>query len=121
MLVLAVLFVAPTSASAGCNHLVGSRTDPLVKLEHLDELIRGQSPLDRTDGPSKSPCSGLSCSKSVPMPISSITPVPEGRDRWGTLRLVVDVDNTSVYRRMTGEPAPAPIGHKSSIFHPPRV
>jgi hypothetical protein len=132
MLVLAGLFVAPSSASAGCNHLVSSSTDPLVKLEQLDALILGrpspalhsnggQSPLEEPQGPRRSPCSGLSCSNSVPMPVSSITPVPDGRDRWGALGIVVEVDDTSVYRPTTDGPTPAPAGENSFIFHPPRV
>ena len=132
ILVLAGLFIAPSSATAGCNHLVSSRTDPLVKLEQIDALIlgrpslalgsdRGQLPFDQPDIPRRSPCSGLSCSNSVPMPVSSVMPVPEGRDRWGTLGIVVEVDNTSVYRHATDEPTPAAAGENSSIFHPPRV
>jgi hypothetical protein len=131
MLVLAGLFIAPSSASAGCNHLVSSSTDPLVKLEQFDALILGrpslashgdggQSPLNQPDGHRNSPCSGLSCSNSVPMPVSSITPVPDGRDRWGALGIVVEVDNTSVDRQTTDGPTPAPAGDNSSIFHPPR-
>ena len=131
MLFLLGLFVAPSSAAAGCNHLVSSRTDPFIKLENFDELIFGRSlpspqgdrersPLDRPDAPRRSPCSGLSCSNSVPMPVSSITPVRDGRDRWGTLGIIVEVDNTSVYRQTTDEPTPTPTGEISSIFHPPR-
>jgi hypothetical protein len=126
MLVLAGVFVAPSSASAGCSHLVSSSTDPLVKLEQLDALILarsdgGQSPLEQPQGPRRSPCSGLSCSNSVPMPVSSITPVPDGRDRWGALGIVVEVDDASVYCPTTDGPTPAPAGGISSIFHPPRV
>jgi hypothetical protein len=132
MLVLAGLFIAPSSASAGCNHLVSSRTDPLVELEQLDALIlgrpslelhgdRGQSPFDQPEGPRRSPCSGLSCSNRVPMPVSSITPVPDGRERWGTLGIVVDVDNSSVYRQTNEGPTTTSAGDKASIFHPPRV
>ena len=131
-MLLTGLFVAPSSARAGCNHLVGSPSDPFVKLYQLDELIvgrsssslradHGQSPLDRSDAPRQTPCSGMSCSNSVPLPVSTITPGPEGRDRWGTLGIVVLVDNTSVYNRTTDEPAPSPTGEQSSIFHPPRV
>ena len=132
MLLLAGLLIAPSSASAGCNHLVSSSMDPLVKLEQLDALILGrpslalgsdggQSPLEKPEGPRRSPCSGLSCSNSVPMPVSSITPVPDGRDRWGALGIVVEVDNTSVYRTTADGPTPSPAGDNSSIFHPPRA
>src|SRR5262245_2345684 len=105
MLVLAGLFVAPTATAAGCNHLVTSRTDPLVNFVQLDELIvgrllpsvqvdRGQSPLDQPDAPRRAPCSGLSCSSRIPMPVSSITPVPGGRERWCSLGAVAAADNT---------------------------
>jgi hypothetical protein len=132
MLVLAGLFVAPSAAVAGCNHLVTSSSDPFARLVNLDDLIVGRSPLslqaqsapsprDQPGFPRRTPCSGLSCSNSVPMPVSSITPVPDGRDRWGALGIVVDVDNTRAFRVLTDRPAPAPTGHKCAIFHPPRV
>jgi hypothetical protein len=132
LLVLAGLFVPPTAAASGCSHLVTSRTDPLVNLVHLDDLIvgrlapsvhghRAQLPLEAPDAPRRAPCSGWSCSNSVPMPASSITPVPDARERWGALGVVFAVDNRQVYGLRTEGPAPAPTGHKSSIFHPPRV
>ena len=133
MLVLAGLVVAPPAASASCtNHLVTSRTDQLVLFENLDDLIaarsspslqrdRAPSPLNQPDAPRKGPCSGISCSNSVPMPVSSTTLLPDGRDRWGALGIVYDVDDTSVYNRTTEGPTPAPSGDWSSIFHPPRV
>jgi hypothetical protein len=132
LLVLAGLFANSPAAAAGCNHLVTSRTNPLVGRLNLDELIvgrsspslqsdRARSPLGQPDAPGRAPCSGLSCSKSVPMPVSSMTPVPDGRDRWGALSTVVVVDHSSVYRLWTDTPIPDATGYKSSIFHPPRV
>ncbi len=132
MLVLVGLFVVPPPVSAGCNnHLVTSRTDRLVIFEILDDSVAGrapslqfdraQSPLEKPDAPRKGPCSGLSCSNSVPVPVSSTTPVPVLRDRWGALGIVIEIDDTSVYHRSTEGAGPAPFGDRSSIFHPPRV
>src|SRR5262249_17882244 len=127
LLVVGGLFVTPSAVAAGCNHLVTSRTNPLV---NLDDLIVGRSspylesnharsPLGQPDAPSRPPCSGLSCSKSAPIPLSSITPVPDGRDRWGAICVVVAVDNPLVCRLIADGPVPDAKGHKSSIFHPP--
>lgn len=130
MLLVVGLFTAPASARAGCNHPVSSRSDRLTSLHQLDELITNgstsslrhhgdQSPLAP---PGRSPCSGLSCSNSsVPLPMSTSSPGPEGRDRWCSLGVVVAVDDTSVYSRAADEPSPAPACDKSTIFHPPRV
>ncbi len=133
MLLVVGFFVAPFSAWAGCdNHLVSSSSDPFVKLHHLDALIvgrssnslqddRGGSPLDRSEAPRRTPCSGPSCSKSIPLPVSTVSPGPEGRDRWGATNSIVAVDITSVHNRASDEPKLSPTGESSSIFHPPRV
>jgi hypothetical protein len=133
MLLVVIGFAAPDTAWAGCSHLVGSRSDPFMKLQQLDDLILfgsstspggngGQSPLGRPDLPRRTPCSGASCSSGrVPLPVSTITQGPEGRDRWGALGAGVVADNTSAQVRTTNEPALASSGEKSSIFHPPRV
>lgn len=133
MLLVVALFAAPTSARAGCdNHLLSSSSDPFVKLHHLDALIlgrssislhddRGGSPLDRSDAPRRTPCSGLSCSNSLPLPVSTVSPGPEGRDRWGNTSSIVFVDATSVHNRASDDPKLSPTGENSSIFHPPRV
>jgi len=104
-----------------------------MKLDQLDALILAgsssgsradsvHSPLGQPGSPRRAPCSGPSCSNSkVPMPVSTITPVQEGRDRWVTLVAVVVVDNTSAQARTSGEPSLSSSGEKSSIFHPPRV
>jgi hypothetical protein len=133
LLLLVVGFAAPSTAWAGCNQLVGSRSDPFMKLDQLDALIlvgsssasRADSlhfPLGRPASPRRAPCSGPGCSNSkAPMPGSTITPVPEGRDRWVSLEAVVVDDNTPALPRTTEEPSLSSSGEKSSIFHPPRV
>jgi hypothetical protein len=93
----------------------------LGRSSSLQQVDHRQSPLDRPGVPRKSPCSGLSCSNRVPMPVSSITPLPDGRDRWCALGVVMDLDDTSIFCRATDAPPRAPTGHRSSIFHPPRV
>jgi hypothetical protein len=133
MLLAVGLFTAPGSARAGCSHPVTSRSDRLANLHQLDELIMsGTSSSLRHDGdqsrqappgsPLRTPCSGPSCSNGrVPLPISTMSPGPDGRDRWGNLGIAVVVDDTSVSNRTFDEPSPAPACDRSSIFHPPRV
>ena len=124
------LCAAPESARAGCGHLVTTRSDRAAALHHFDDLILGNSPSSPAqnagqspDGtPRRLPCSGPSCSSNVPpLPVSTLSSNPDGRDRWGSLAISVVVDNTSVYARTLDEPSPAPASEKSSIFHPPRV
>jgi hypothetical protein len=132
ILLLLGLFLAPASVQAGCNHQVGSSSDLFVNLQHLDPLVfhgsstslrtdQGQSPLDQPDAPRRTPCSGFSCSNSLPMPVSTITPSSEGRDRWGALVSLVVVDKGSLYDRAIEEPVLLAAGQITSIFHPPRV
>ena len=133
MLLLVSLCTSPSAAwAAGCSHLVTTRSERLRELNQLDELIfgrpsswlrgdAGQSPADRPGSPARTPCSGPSCSNSVPLPVSTLTPVQEGRDRWGSLGVVIVIEPTSVYDRMTDEPALSPADNTTSVFHPPRV
>ncbi len=133
LLLAAALFTAPASAWAGCDHSVSSRSDRLTSLHQLDELIMNgstrslrhqadQSPFTPPADPRRSPCSGLSCSNSsMPLPMSTSSPGPDGRDRWGTLSAVVVADNSTFYNRADDEPSPAPAGGQSGVFHPPRV
>jgi hypothetical protein len=132
MLLSVGLFTAPATARAGCSHLVGSHSDPFARIHQLDELIlSGSSSSPRADGgqspmgpgsPYRAPCSGPSCSSSrVPLPVSTITPGTDARDRWGNLGVLLVVDNTSAQARTTEEPDLAATGEKSSIFHSPRV
>ena len=133
MLLTVALFTAPASARAGCNHPVSSRSDRLTSLHQLDELIMNgttsslrhqdeQSPLGAPGSPHRFPCSGPSCSNGrTPLPISTVSPGADGRDRWGTLSTVVVADNSSLYNFSAYEPTPAPVGGQSGVFHPPRV
>jgi len=133
MLLLVSVVASPSFARAGCdNHLISSSSDKSVNLLYLDSLIlarssislqgdRDRSPLDRSDAPRRPSCSGPSCSNSVPLPVSTVSPRPEGRDHWGTMGTIVAVDTTSVHDRASDEPKLSPTGESSSIFHPPRV
>jgi hypothetical protein len=109
--------------------MAGSPTDPLAKLNQLDELIalgtksvrhgEGQSP-QGPSSPRQTPCSGPSCSNSPPLPPSTTAPSSDGRDRWVALNIAFVVDGTPGFDRMVDEPGTSPAGEKSSIFHPPR-
>jgi hypothetical protein len=133
-LVLVVLhdFCVTRSAWAGCNHLVGSRSDPFLDLHRLDELIvsgsispskdgLSQSPLGRPGQGRRGPCSGLSCSSRDPLPVSTAAHGLAGSDQWGALGVLVVPDATPPPCRTIDEPALSAAGEKSSIFHPPRV
>ncbi len=133
MLLAVSFFIAPETAWAGCDHSVSSQSDRLANLHQLDELILNgsssalrhssdQSPQERPGSPLHTPCTGLGCSNSPPpLPVSTVSTSPDGRDRWGTLGIAIVVDNTSVFARTVDEPGPAAAGDKSSVFHPPRV
>jgi hypothetical protein len=120
---------AQRSAWAGCNHLVASRSDSLLKFDQLDELIQGKSvALSSDDGTQDSqrpnrdkPCSGVNCSSRVPLPVSTASQGPEGSDQWGALATLAVVLSPSRATRPFDEPGPHASGQAASIFHPPRV
>jgi len=117
------------SAWAGCNHLVASRSDSFLKFDQLDELNQGNSigsssgDLARgSQGPNRNkPCSGLSCSGRVPLPVSTASQGPEDSDQWGALATVAVVLSPSPSARPSDEPGPRASGQAASIFHPPRA
>ncbi len=133
MLLAVSFFTAPETAWAGCDHSVSSRSDRLANLHQLDELIlngsssalrqaNNRSPQGLPGSPLHTPCSGPGCSNSpLPVPVSTVSTSPDGRDRWSTLGNALSIDNTSIYARTVDEPSPAPASEKSSVFHPPRV
>ncbi len=129
MLLLVQGVGAPRSAWAGCNHLVSSRSDAFLKFDQLDELIQGHSIASSSDDlaqgsrvPKRNrPCSGMSCSGRVPMPVSTASQGFEGFDQWGALATVADVLSPSLSARPADEPGPRAKGQATSIFHPPRA
>jgi hypothetical protein len=130
LLLAVVVPSAPGPAQAACNHLVLSRSRTAGGLHHLDELILVGSPAGGKHASSlpgapeprhRSPCSGLSCSGSLPLSLPTIVPVPDGRDRWGHAGEVVLLQDPPVYAHATDEPAAAPAGEAVFVFHPPRV
>jgi hypothetical protein len=126
-------FTAPESAWAGCDHSVRSRSDRLANLHQFDDLILNgsssalrhssdQSPQERPGSPLRMPCTGPGCSNSpLPLPVSTVSTNPDGRDRWGTLGIALVIDNTSVYALTGDEPGPAAADEKTAVFHPPRI
>jgi hypothetical protein len=130
---LVVLLVHSLGASrsvwAGCNHLVGSRSDSFLKFDQFDKLIQGDSIAPSSDdlaggsqGPNRNrPCSGMSCSGRVPLPVSTASQGPEGSDQWGALTTVVVVVSPSASGRPSDELGQRASGQAAFIFHPPRV
>jgi hypothetical protein len=130
---LAVHFIcAPRSAWAGCEHLVGSQFDPFANLHQLDSLIVGGSPslltLETPDfpfeGPAparRTPCTGMSCSMPVSLPVSTASAGSNGPEVWGALGVIVMVESASPRRRAIDEPAFCTAGEQPAIFHPPRA
>jgi hypothetical protein len=121
----------PRSAAAGCSHLVNSRSDRYASLVRLDELVRADSPagaLVAADSQSDHgkplqprPCSGLSCSKSTPLPSSSAKLAPRQVDQWGALfgPIVVPSRISALMANNKADTRSALL--KTAIFHPPRV
>ncbi len=115
-------FAAPSSAWAGCNHLVGSQTDPMSKVTRLDDLVTGGT-ADGQPAPERrqAPCSGMSCSSSTPLPVSTANPLPERSDQWGDVSAPVISRDTCHHGRIIDQPAPRGSHEPTSVFHPPRV
>ena len=87
--------VRPAPPGPAAADLVGSRSDPSRRLYGLDELIvagtssvsarrLGSIRRDRSMPARRVPCSGLSCSRRVPLPVSTASQGPDGPDQWGT-------------------------------------
>jgi hypothetical protein len=123
---------APTTARADCSHRVGLRSAAISSLYGLDELIGtgnssisghalAQSPHDRPVPGPRVPCSGLSCSSQVPLPVSSVVAGSDGSDQRGALVALMGIDTTSLPDRRTDECVSHSAGEGSSIFHPPRA
>src|SRR5262245_56120000 len=115
LLLLVHGFGAPRSAWAGCNHLVLSRSDLLLAFNQLDVLIAGDSsglssddlatdPLGQQGPKRPTPCSGLSCSNRVPLPVPMAFPGSHRVDQWGVLSTVDLLSITSLHGRTVDEP-----------------
>ncbi len=123
---------SPTAAWAGCQHDVVAPRAAASARHGLDDLIATATPSVTEDGPAQSrrdrslpgrrlPCSGLSCSSRLPLPVSAASGGTEEADQWGDVTTIVIVYPTSPRAGMPDECAPRPAGRCSSIFHPPRV
>ena len=107
LLVLMVYgFCAPAPAWASCSHRVGTPSALISSFYSLDELIMtgtspvpeddsAQSPLNWSVPGHRAPCSGLSCSGRVPIPVSTASLVHDRADQWGTLVARVMLDKSS--------------------------
>jgi hypothetical protein len=122
---------APRAARAGCDHIVQSRLDPFHEVNQLDELIVAgasaspdgfsRSPFDRPLPYRSSPCSGISCSSRIPLPVSTASIATDGSQQWCTLAVPFMVESESPGRATRDESRPSSTSEISSIFHPPRV
>jgi hypothetical protein len=117
---------AARSAWAGCNHLVGSKSDRLVDFHGLDALVAGDASSFVPDNPARdqiphrpTPCSGPGCSSRVPMPSPTAVPDSDRSDQWGALNALARLPLPSPPHRVIDEPAARPTGKTPSIFHPP--
>jgi hypothetical protein len=118
----------PRSAWAGCNHLVNSRFDTSFNLDLLDELTPGnpvshsaQNHAERSQGPRRDrPCSGLSCSGRVPLPVSTSSQKSESSDQWMALASPSVELSSGADARRSDDSGLLPIRQADSIFHPPR-
>jgi len=117
------------SAQAGCSHPSGARTHQPTGLASLDPQILGEfleaSPIgqgtDRSRPDRRFPCSGPSCSGNVPLPASPLVLAAERLDQWGTLSNLFGFLPVTPCLTRVSDATPRPIGHTSSIFHPPRT
>jgi hypothetical protein len=123
---------APTAARADCSHRAGLPSAAISSLYGLDELIVTGNSSVSEDGWALSlhdwpvprprvPCSGLSCSSRVPLPVSTASTGHDRSDQWGTLEVPVVCDESSPPTGSFDGPAPWSVGQNSFIFHPPRV
>jgi hypothetical protein len=111
--------------SAGCNHPIGTQTIPLVVLDDL--IVAGSSaiplvahfPDDKPAPGRRRPCSGMSCSNSIPLPASTASPGSDGSDQWGTLSSRANFEAMTAHTLMIDDAVKGQLGWVRSIFHPP--
>src|SRR5262249_8147739 len=82
MLTLVQAFHLSEAAQAACSHLVAPRSDSLDTLAWLSEVVvtgswvsnslTSQLPANKPLRDSRTPCSGLSCSKPIPLSPASV-------------------------------------------------
>ena len=123
-------FCAPARAS--CSHRVGTPSALISSLYGLDELILtgissvsenspGQSHRNRSIPGHRAPCSGLSCSGRVPLPISTALLVQDQSNQWGKLGARLMLDLSSLPAKLIEGTSPHSVRQSASIFHPPPV
>jgi hypothetical protein len=115
---------------AGCNHLVGARSDPLGNLAALDDLIVAGSaavpvmahfPGEQPAPGRPKPCSGMSCSNSTSVPVSTASPGPVGSDQWSTLSTHAPFEVVAAQTLAIDDSVRNSRGRVSAIFHPPPI
>jgi hypothetical protein len=133
VLFVALCHAAPRAADAACNHLVTSKSTRSLDWNHLDRLIVGDAPsIGRDDhpmspqpspqAPLRQPCSGLGCSRSVPVSSSHASLTSGvGLDRWGDLNAAIPNQDDGPVEAIASEPTLHSQGRRSDIFHPPPV
>jgi hypothetical protein len=123
-------FFAPDRVWAGCNHGVTPQADRSLMINRLDDLIVGDSAahlLSDLADPSLEPrssqrrirCSGMSCSRQVPLPVSTISLEPRTIDQWGALVSPLVLALPPFFNQGIEQPALHRGGYKPSVFHPP--
>jgi hypothetical protein len=123
---------APAPAWASCGHSVNSPSALISSPYNFDELIMTGTLSVSEDGLAQTsrnrplpghgvPCSGLSCSGRVPLPVPTASLVHERSDQWGTLGAPVVLDNSSRPAKTKNGPLLHSGRQSSYIFHPPRV
>jgi hypothetical protein len=123
-------FCAPAPAQASCSHRIGSPSALITSLYGLDELIMSelsfvfedgsvQSHRDRSIPGHRAPCSGLSCSGRVPLPVPPGMLTQDRPNQWGKLGARFMLDESSLPAKLIEGPPPHSVRQSASIFHPP--
>jgi hypothetical protein len=115
---------------AGCDHLVCAQSDSLGNLAGLDDLIvagsaavplvahfPGEQPAPGRPGP----CSGMRCSNSTPVPVSTASPGPVGSDQLGTLSARAPFEVMAAHTLAIDDSVRNSRRRVSAIFHPPPI
>ncbi len=122
---------APRSVWAGCNHLVRSNQQIHGGSDDLDALVTGWTSTEHSTAfwaghstypqPAPfAPCSGPSCSRQVPVPVSANVVGAFDLVHWALLAESIDLVWSLDRSESTEERLPAPLANPSRVFHPPR-
>jgi hypothetical protein len=117
---LAALLLPPSTARAGCAHLVTSRTDPLAFSSLVDPLILAGGGHSEPLPAAPVPCSGAWCSEQPAVPAVPAGALDLPGDSWVWCASPVAPNSIPAAFLAVETSKLRALRRNSAVFHPPR-